>query len=71
MGKATGKAVPYVIAPRRPGDVAELYADPKRANEFLKWKAELGVGEMCEHTWNWQSNNPYGYEQVLEETETS
>jgi UDP-glucose 4-epimerase len=62
MGKATGKPVPYVIAPRRPGDVAEVYADPTLAESFLKWKATLGVAEMCRDTWNWQSNNPYGYQ---------
>jgi UDP-glucose 4-epimerase len=47
MAKATGKPVPYVVAPRRPGDVAEVYADPVCALEFLKWKAQLGVEEMC------------------------
>ena len=62
MGKATGKPVPYAIAPRRPGDVASVYADPKLAQDLLKWKAELGVEEMCKDTWTWQSNNPYGYQ---------
>eukprot|EP00542_Grammatophora_oceanica_P019370 CAMPEP_0194031816 /NCGR_PEP_ID=MMETSP0009_2-20130614/4894_1 /TAXON_ID=210454 /ORGANISM="Grammatophora oceanica, Strain CCMP 410" /LENGTH=394 /DNA_ID=CAMNT_0038672057 /DNA_START=41 /DNA_END=1226 /DNA_ORIENTATION=+ len=61
MGKATGKPVPYKIAPRRPGDVATVYADPSRALDYLKWKASLGVDDMCRDTWNWQSNNPYGY----------
>jgi UDP-glucose 4-epimerase len=61
MGRATGKPVPYVIAPRRPGDVASVYADPTRAKELLKWEAELGVEEMCKDTWRWQSTNPHGY----------
>jgi UDP-glucose 4-epimerase len=66
MAKATGKPVPYTMAPRRPGDVAEMYADAGRAESFLNWKATLGVDDMCRDTWNWQSNNPYGY-QVEEE----
>ena len=61
MGRATGKPVPYVMAPRRPGDVASVYADPSVAKNLLKWKATLGVDDMCEDTWRWQSNNPYGY----------
>ena len=73
MGKATGKPVPYSIVDRRPGDVATMYADPKLANDLLHWKAELGVEEMCQDTWKWQSTNPYGYntEVVLEETSTN
>ena len=61
MGKATGKPVPYEIGPRRPGDVAELYADPAFAKSYLGWSAKLGVTAMCEDTWRWQSNNPHGY----------
>mmetsp|Transcript_25719 Transcript_25719/g.29380 ORF Transcript_25719/g.29380 Transcript_25719/m.29380 type:complete len:387 (-) Transcript_25719:188-1348(-) len=70
MGKATGKPVPYKIAPRRPGDVAEMYADPSTALTYLNWKASLGVDEMCCDTWKWQSNNPYGYRTTKEEEET-
>lgn len=66
MAKATGKPVPYVVAPRRPGDVAEVYADPVCALEFLKWKAQLGVEEMCADTWKWQSSNPNGYQKIEE-----
>lgn len=62
MSKATGKPVPYVIAPRRPGDVASVYADPKLAADELGWKASLDLTDMCEDTWRWQSLNPYGYE---------
>ena len=66
MAQATGKPVPYAIAPRRPGDVATVYADASRAKELLNWQAHLGLKEMCQDTWRWQSNNPLGY-QVLEE----
>ncbi len=66
MGEATGKPVPYEISPRRPGDVAEMYADPKKAAEMLKWEAKLGTKEMCEDTWRWQSTNPMGYREEVE-----
>ena len=56
-----GHAVPYVIRPRRPGDIAACYADPSLAAEELGWKAELGLKEMCEDAWRWQSTNPNGY----------
>jgi UDP-glucose 4-epimerase len=65
MARATGKPVPYEIVARRPGDVAELYADPSYAADYLGWKAELGIDEMCADTWRWQSTNPYGYEQPV------
>lgn len=53
--------VPYVIAPRRPGDVATCYADPTKANTVLGWKAELGLDEMCRDAYNWQRKYPNGY----------
>lgn len=59
--KASGNTVPYLIAPRRPGDVAQCYADPSYAEEVLGWKAELDIDRMCEDTWRWQSMNPEGY----------
>mmetsp|Transcript_12377 Transcript_12377/g.16232 ORF Transcript_12377/g.16232 Transcript_12377/m.16232 type:complete len:382 (+) Transcript_12377:164-1309(+) len=61
MSEATGKPVPYEIAPRRPGDVGAVYADASLAESLLSWKAKLGVKEMCDDTWNWQKNNPHGY----------
>ena len=70
MARATGKPVPFVIAPRRPGDVATVYADPKLAETLLQWKAELGVDDMCRDTWLWQSTNPYGYKLVEEVQES-
>lgn len=61
MSKACGRQLEYKPAARREGDVAILYADPTFAHDFLGWKAELGVEEMCADTWRWQSNNPHGY----------
>jgi len=59
--KASGKEVPYCIAPRRSGDIAECYADPAYAKEILGWEAKRGIDEMCEDSWRWQSMNPDGY----------
>jgi UDP-glucose 4-epimerase len=59
--KASGKVVPYKIAPRRAGDIATCFADPTYANEVLEWKAVRGIAEMCEDSWRWQFNNPNGY----------
>ena len=49
-----GKPIPYRIAPRRPGDVAQCYADPDFARQTLGWQARLGVEAMCSDTWRWQ-----------------
>ena len=59
--EASGVDIPYVIGPRRPGDIAECYADPSLAKEELGWEAEFGIREMCADSWNWQKNNPSGY----------
>lgn len=59
--RASERSVPYKIAPRRPGDIASCYADPKRAVELLGWRAERGLDVMCVDTWRWQSGNPNGY----------
>ena len=59
--KASGKQVPYKITDRRPGDIAECYADPGKAAKELNWKAERSIIQMCEDTWRWQSQNPNGY----------
>lgn len=61
--KASGKDVPYVVDPRRPGDLAEVYANADKAYNLLGWKAERGIEEMCEDTWRWQSGNPNGYKE--------
>jgi UDP-glucose 4-epimerase len=60
--KAVGKDIPYKICPRRPGDIAECYADPTKAEKVLGWKAERGIDEMCEDSWRWQRENPNGYD---------
>lgn len=59
--KASGKKIPYVIGPRRDGDIATYYSDPSKALKELGWKAERGIEEMCEDSWRWQSQNPNGY----------
>lgn len=59
--KASGVNIPYEIVERRPGDVAEVYADPSKAFKELGWKAELDLEDMCADSWRWQSNNPNGY----------
>ena len=61
--KASGRDVPYEIAPRREGDIAKCFADAKKAEKVLGWIAENGIEEMCEDSWRWQSQNPNGYEQ--------
>lgn len=60
--KACGKPLPYVIDPRRPGDIAACWADPSKAREELGWEAQYGIEEMCASSWKWQSMNPNGYE---------
>lgn len=59
--KASGKHVPYRIAPRRPGDIAACYADPSKAARELGFRAEYSLADMCADSWNWQSKNPNGY----------
>ena len=58
---AYGSKVEYVIAPRRPGDIAECYADPAKAAEILGWHAERDLAKMCEDSARWQKMNPDGY----------
>jgi UDP-glucose 4-epimerase len=60
--KACGKRIDREFTLRRPGDIAEVYADPSKALRELGWKAEYGIDEMCGDTWRWQSANPNGYE---------
>lgn len=59
--KASGQAVPYEIAPRRPGDIAACYANPDKARNELGWEAKLNVDDMAQSSWRWQSANPNGY----------
>ena len=60
--KVNGVKVPYKIVERRPGDIAECWADPKKAKELLGWTAEKTLEDMCRDTWRWQTMNPNGYE---------
>ena len=59
--RVNGVKIPYVIKPRRPGDIAECFANAEKAEKVLGWKAELGLDEMCFDSWNWQSHNKNGY----------
>ena len=59
--KANGLKIPYVIGPRRPGDIAQCYSDPGKAQRELGWKAQYDIEDMCRDSWNWQKNNPKGY----------
>lgn len=61
--KVNGLKVPYVIKPRRPGDIATCYCDPAKAKAELGWEAKFGIEEMCRDSWNFQKNNPNGYEE--------
>ena len=61
FSKACGKEIPYVIEPRRAGDVATNYADCQKAADLLGWKAQYDLADMCRDSWKWQSMNPDGY----------
>ncbi len=60
--KACGKKLPYEILPRRAGDVPACYATSAKAERELGWKAQYDLEKMCADQWNWQKNNPNGYE---------
>ncbi|MBL4296044.1 UDP-glucose 4-epimerase GalE [Vibrio fluvialis] len=62
FSQACGKAVPYDICPRRPGDIAECWASTEKAQRELGWQAKLSLADMTADTWRWQSNNPQGYD---------
>lgn len=57
----SGKAVPYQVTPRRPGDIAMCFADPSKSKRVLGWEARHDIRAMCRDAWNWQSSNPNGY----------
>ena len=59
--RASGRSIPYRVAPRRPGDIASCFADPKLAFDLLGWKAERDLDAMCRDAWRWQRGNPEGY----------
>ena len=60
--RASGIAIPFEIVERRPGDLAEYYAEPSLARETLGWTAKYNLDQMCLDTFRWQKNNPRGYE---------
>ncbi len=62
FGRACGRSLPYEIAPRRAGDLAQYWADATRAQALLGWRTELDLDAMCSDTWRWQSTHPNGYE---------
>ncbi|HEU4621253.1 MAG TPA: UDP-glucose 4-epimerase GalE [Burkholderiaceae bacterium] len=62
--RSTGQQVPYVIAPRRAGDIAACWADATKALELFGWKAERDIERMCADGWRWQSGNPEGYRAI-------
>jgi UDP-glucose 4-epimerase len=59
--KASGRPIPYEMAPRRPGDVATVFTDPTRAQALLGWQAKFDLDDMCRSSWHWQQQNPDGY----------
>ena len=61
FSKAWGSPIKYKIAERRPGDIAECYADPEKAKQVLGWAAKRDLSKMCEDSARWQRNNPDGY----------
>ncbi len=61
FNKVNHMDLPYVIGPRRPGDVDACFADPRKAKELLGWEATKNLEDMCRDAWNWQRNNPKGY----------
>ena len=65
--QASGRPVPYRPSPRRAGDVAACYADPRHAQALLNGGAERDLASMCRDAWNWQSRNPQGFAAVAEE----
>lgn len=61
--KACGKELPYKLEERRPGDIAECFADATKAKDELGWVATRKIEEMCEDSWRWQKNHPNGFEE--------
>ena len=59
--RASGKTIPFEVTERRPGDAAESFADPSKANEELDWRGEYDLHRMCVDAWRWQEKHPQGY----------
>lgn len=65
--KASNKKISHKIVERRAGDIGTCLADPSLAKEIIGWEAKKSLENMCEDAWRWQSNNPNGYQNSLEE----
>jgi len=65
LEKVSGRRVPYQIVNRRPGDIAECFASPEKANALLEWKARRDIEAMCADHWRWQVRNPNGYQPAI------
>lgn len=63
--KASNQSIPYRFVERRQGDIAVCFANTDKAKHELHWQAKRGIQTMCEDSWRWQINNPYGYEKTL------
>ncbi|MFC0314391.1 UDP-glucose 4-epimerase GalE [Gordonia phosphorivorans] len=61
FARASGREIPYEVAPRRPGDAPAYWADPRKANAELNWRTTKTLDDMCADSWRWQSANPQGY----------
>ncbi|MHB1666762.1 MAG: UDP-glucose 4-epimerase GalE [Thiomonas sp.] len=61
FGRSIGRELPYEIVARRPGDIAECWADPAAAEQLLGWKTRRGLDAICADAWRWQQGNPQGY----------
>ena len=60
--QASGRKIPFEFAPRRPGDVAQYFADVSLAASLLDWRATRNIEDMCRDSWRWQQSNPHGYQ---------
>lgn len=60
--QANAVKVPYQLVARRPGDIAECWSNPQKAQQELGWQAEFGLTDMVKHSWHWQQKNPNGFE---------
>lgn len=63
--QVNGITVPYKLAPRRPGDIAECWSNPEKAATELGWSAQYGLEDMVKHSWSWQQKNPNGFDGVM------
>ena len=65
FARVNGVPIPHQVVARRPGDVAQCFADPTQAQALLNWQAKLDLTRMCADAWRWQSMNPQGFDTPL------